>query len=96
MATALVIVKFDEGIQQMEISNTSAMTSFNTYTESPINVRYQSDEIYCRPIFKSGYEIDSVAGATLLDNGVYNYNGNIGETVIFTSKQSGGAKYEND
>lgn len=90
MAGFALTINFDIGIEKVYYSAANSFdNSTNFVTNSGDNVMF-TGEHYLLPVFKSGYEIDSVIGASLLDSatGVYYVSSHANTTVTFETKQA--------
>lgn len=89
MAGTTVTINFDAGIDKVYYSYESTFGNSSIIANSGDTV-LNSGDIYFRPSLKSGYEINSVIGATLSDsaNGTYHIQSLSTTVVTFTSKQS--------
>lgn len=67
MAGSTVTINFDSGIDKVYYGSSTVDSSSPSVTNSGDTVINQGDT-YLRPSLKSGYEIDSVIGATLSDS----------------------------
>jgi len=91
MAGLDVSVKFDSGIEKVMYG--SLTSQGEEITSSPAIVRLVTDT-YFRPVFKDGYGVDTANGVDDMGDGLYVWG--MTNSIEFTSKPGGGAKYEHN
>lgn len=85
MAADIYNIIFDSGIEKV-LQGSSSTTLTHEITVSKNGNSNSSYGMYLKPVFKSGYELNSATGDGALENGIYNMQG--GSDVTFTSKAS--------